>query len=232
MCCCLTASTARALLCMTEAEFGIQAKLEAVAACPEPEHCRLFLSVVWVMSTSYPQVKTILKAKQHSKCRHEFPRYNKAECTVRVSNATGTTRGVRVSVSFSACLLCRFQSNLAIFFFRVVFCCCCCCSVDQTSCMFSITSLPISDSTGTDSMDVQSLISTSQPSTYGSTSQQINQNRLINQLINQSTEQASEQAMIEESQQRCEQPVSQSPIPCFLASLLACFPNIIQVKLT
>ena len=29
-------------------------------------------------STSYPEVKTILKAKQHSKWRHEHPQYNKA----------------------------------------------------------------------------------------------------------------------------------------------------------
>ena len=30
-------------------------------------------------STSYPEVKTILKAKQHSKWRHEHPQYNKAD---------------------------------------------------------------------------------------------------------------------------------------------------------
>ena len=30
-------------------------------------------------STSYPEVKTILKAKQHSKRRHKHPRYNKAD---------------------------------------------------------------------------------------------------------------------------------------------------------
>ena len=30
-------------------------------------------------STSYPEVKTIIKAKQHSKWRHKHPRYNKAE---------------------------------------------------------------------------------------------------------------------------------------------------------
>ena len=30
-------------------------------------------------STSYPEVKTILKAKQHRKWRHEHPRYNKAD---------------------------------------------------------------------------------------------------------------------------------------------------------
>ena len=30
-------------------------------------------------STSYPEVKTILKAKQHSKWRHKHPRYNKTE---------------------------------------------------------------------------------------------------------------------------------------------------------
>ena len=29
--------------------------------------------------TSYPELKTILKAKQHSKWRHEHPRYNKAD---------------------------------------------------------------------------------------------------------------------------------------------------------
>ena len=30
-------------------------------------------------STNYPEVKTILKAKQHSKWRHKHPRYNKAD---------------------------------------------------------------------------------------------------------------------------------------------------------
>ena len=30
-------------------------------------------------TTSYPEVKTILKAKQHSKWRHKHPRYNKAD---------------------------------------------------------------------------------------------------------------------------------------------------------
>ena len=38
MFCCLTASTARALLCMADAEFGIQVIVGAVVACPEPEH--------------------------------------------------------------------------------------------------------------------------------------------------------------------------------------------------
>ena len=42
--CCLTASTVRALLCMANEEFGIQVIVEAVAACPEPEHCHLFPS--------------------------------------------------------------------------------------------------------------------------------------------------------------------------------------------
>ena len=40
MFCCLTASTARALLCMADAEFGIQVIVEAVVACPEPEQRR------------------------------------------------------------------------------------------------------------------------------------------------------------------------------------------------
>ena len=44
MLCCLTASTTRELLCMADAEFGIQVIVEAVVACPEPEHCHLFLS--------------------------------------------------------------------------------------------------------------------------------------------------------------------------------------------
>ena len=44
MFCCLTASSARALLCMADVEFGIQVIVEAVVACPEPEHCHLFLS--------------------------------------------------------------------------------------------------------------------------------------------------------------------------------------------
>ena len=44
MFCCLTASTARALLCMADAGFGTQVIVEAVVACPEPEHCHLFPS--------------------------------------------------------------------------------------------------------------------------------------------------------------------------------------------
>ena len=44
MFCCLVASTARVLLCMADAEFGIQVIAEAVVACPEPEHCHLFPS--------------------------------------------------------------------------------------------------------------------------------------------------------------------------------------------
>ena len=44
MLCCLTASTARALLCIASAEFGIQVIVEEVVACPEPEHCHLFTS--------------------------------------------------------------------------------------------------------------------------------------------------------------------------------------------
>ena len=39
MFCCLTASTTRALLCMANAELGIQVIVDAVVACPEPEHC-------------------------------------------------------------------------------------------------------------------------------------------------------------------------------------------------
>ena len=31
-------------LCMADAEFGIQVIVEAVVACPEPEHCHLFSS--------------------------------------------------------------------------------------------------------------------------------------------------------------------------------------------
>ena len=42
--CCLTASTARALLCIAYVEFGIQVIVEAVVACPESEHCHLFTS--------------------------------------------------------------------------------------------------------------------------------------------------------------------------------------------
>ena len=44
MFCCLTASTARGLLCMADAEFGMQVITEAFVACPEPEHCHLFPS--------------------------------------------------------------------------------------------------------------------------------------------------------------------------------------------
>ena len=46
MFCCLTVSTARALLCMTDAEFRIQVIIEAVVACPEPEH--LSFVPVWL----------------------------------------------------------------------------------------------------------------------------------------------------------------------------------------
>ena len=45
-------------------------------------------------STSYPEVKTILKAKQHSKWRHEHPRYNKADPLLPV-NQTGTSDSVQ-----------------------------------------------------------------------------------------------------------------------------------------
>ena len=44
MFCWLTASTARALLCIDDAEFGIQVIVEVVVACPKPEHCHLFPS--------------------------------------------------------------------------------------------------------------------------------------------------------------------------------------------
>ena len=46
MFCCLTASTTRALLCMTNAEFGIQVIVEAVVACPKPEYCNSYKSRV------------------------------------------------------------------------------------------------------------------------------------------------------------------------------------------
>ena len=42
--CYLTASAARALFSMADAEFGIQVIVEALVACPEPEHCHLFPS--------------------------------------------------------------------------------------------------------------------------------------------------------------------------------------------
>ena len=45
MFCCLTASTARALLCMADAEFEIQVIVEAVVPCPKPEHCHLFSEI-------------------------------------------------------------------------------------------------------------------------------------------------------------------------------------------
>ena len=38
MLCCLTSSTARAELCMANAEFRMQVMVQAVVACPEPEH--------------------------------------------------------------------------------------------------------------------------------------------------------------------------------------------------
>ena len=52
MFCCLTASTARALLCMADAEFGIQVIVEAVVACPKPEYCNLFPSGQQVVGVS------------------------------------------------------------------------------------------------------------------------------------------------------------------------------------
>ena len=53
MFCCLTASTTRALLCMNDGEFGIQVTVEAAVACPEPEHCYLFLSSEQVIEVSH-----------------------------------------------------------------------------------------------------------------------------------------------------------------------------------
>ena len=44
MFCCLTASTAKALLRMANAEFGIWVIVEAAVACSEPGHCHLFPS--------------------------------------------------------------------------------------------------------------------------------------------------------------------------------------------
>ena len=44
MFCCLIVSTIRALLCMVDVEFGLQVIVEAVVACPEPEHRHLFPS--------------------------------------------------------------------------------------------------------------------------------------------------------------------------------------------
>ena len=44
MFCCLTASTARALLSIADAELRIQVIIEAVVACPEPDYCHVFPS--------------------------------------------------------------------------------------------------------------------------------------------------------------------------------------------
>ena len=52
MFCCLTASIARALLCMADEVFGIQMIVEAVVACPEPEHSHLFASGYQVAGVS------------------------------------------------------------------------------------------------------------------------------------------------------------------------------------
>ena len=41
MFCCSTAGTARALLCMANAEFGIQVTDEAVVACTIPLYCQM-----------------------------------------------------------------------------------------------------------------------------------------------------------------------------------------------
>ena len=52
MFCCLTASNARALLCMADVEFRMQVVVEAVVACPEPEDCHLFPSCQKVVGVS------------------------------------------------------------------------------------------------------------------------------------------------------------------------------------
>ena len=44
MFCCLAASTSRALLCVADAEFGIQVIVGAVVAGPQLEHGHLFPS--------------------------------------------------------------------------------------------------------------------------------------------------------------------------------------------
>ena len=44
MFCCLTASTARALLCIADTEFEIQVIVGAIVAFPEPERGHLFPS--------------------------------------------------------------------------------------------------------------------------------------------------------------------------------------------
>ena len=36
-----------ALLCMADVECRIQVMVEAVVACPESEHCHMFLSGAW-----------------------------------------------------------------------------------------------------------------------------------------------------------------------------------------
>ena len=52
MFCCLTASTARALLCIANSEFGIHVIVEEVVACPEPEHRQLLPSGLQVVGVS------------------------------------------------------------------------------------------------------------------------------------------------------------------------------------
>ena len=44
MFCCLATSPAGALLCLANAELGVQVMVEAVVSCPEPEDDHLFSS--------------------------------------------------------------------------------------------------------------------------------------------------------------------------------------------
>ena len=83
--CCLTASTARVLLSMANGEFRIQVMVEAVVACPEPEHYHLFpsgwqvvgvsLVVLWVLMPPLPVLFGLedglhLRVCRQNDCKH------------------------------------------------------------------------------------------------------------------------------------------------------------------
>ena len=71
MFCCVTASTARALLCMANAEFGIQVIVEAVVACPKAEYCNLFPSGQQVVGVSLVVPWVLVPPLAHRKAQFE-----------------------------------------------------------------------------------------------------------------------------------------------------------------
>ena len=62
---CLTASTARALLCTADEEFRLQVMVEAVVACPEFEHCQLLHRVTTILNYCHA-MSSLLTGSQKS----------------------------------------------------------------------------------------------------------------------------------------------------------------------